>query len=188
MGADAQADSLAMIRPPTSSSAAAGRSVQCYHCLERFDVPSKAMSISCPWCYKRVTLDDLVVKDTCWTSRLQTCGRLIVQRKGSLVASLIEAREGIEVLGHVEGKLVSGGPVLIGPKARVKGDMSAPSIWVEPGAIIEGGYFQIVGADRLAKGPSLPPTPPPGAAEAPPAIITRPSSILPKWVPVVRPG
>lgn len=174
--------------PPPSTPAA--RTVQCYHCVERFDVPARAMSISCPWCYRRVTLDDLVVKDTCWTSRLQTCGRLVVHRKGSLVASLIEAREGIEVLGHVEGKLVSGGPVLIGPRARVKGDVQAPSVWVEPGAVIEGGYFQIVGADRLAKGPSRAPAPPPGAGEGPTQaqIVTRPSSVLPKWVPVIRPG
>lgn len=166
------------------------RSVQCYHCLERFDVPARAMSLSCPWCYKRVTLDDLVIRDACWTSRLQTCGRLIVHRRGSVVAPLIEAREGIEIHGHAEGRVLSGGPVLIGPKARVKGDLSAPSIWVEPGAVIEGGYFRIVGADRLARGPSLPPIPPGGEAELAPGtqVVTRRASILPRWLPVPRPG
>lgn len=148
------------------------------------------MSLSCPWCYQRVTLDDLVVKDTCWTSRLQTCGRLIVHRRGALVAPLIEAREGIEVHGQAEGRIVSGGPVLIGPKARIKGDLCAPSIWVETGAVIEGGYFQIVGADRLARGPSLPPTPPmtPGIHVPNPQVVTRLSGVLSRWIPSMRPG
>jgi len=171
---------------PTPVSIASGsRSVQCYHCLKRFDVPPRAISLSCPWCSKRVTLEDLVVKNTSWSSRVQTCGRVVVHRKGSLVATLIEAREGIEVQEHVEGNLVSGGPVLIGPRARVKGDMSAPSIWVEPGATIEGGYFQIIGPDRLARGPSRTPRPPETGERA--EVVTRPISVLPKWVPVIKP-
>lgn len=169
----------------TPQPAATARTVECYHCRESFDVPLKAMSISCPWCYKRVTLDDVVVKETCWQSKLQTCGRLLVQQKGSLVASLIEARQGIEILGHAEGTITSGGPVLIGPKARVKGDVTAPSIWMEPGAIIEGGYFRIVGPDRLAKGPSKPP-------QAPAPVVVkvndRSTVVIPAWRPIMKPG
>jgi hypothetical protein len=143
------------------------------------------MSLTCPWCCKRVTLEDLIVKDTSWTGRVQTCGRLIIQRRGSLVASLIEARQRIEILGHAEGKIVSGGPVLIGPKARVKGDVSAPSIWVEPGAVIEGGYFRIIGPGRAAAGPSTPPA-------APPQVVVRDMDrsklVIPAWRPALRPG
>ncbi|MCC6322415.1 MAG: polymer-forming cytoskeletal protein [Phycisphaerales bacterium] len=170
-----------MSNPPPSP--AASRTVRCYHCREVFDVPPKAMSISCPWCYKRVTLDDIVVKDTCMQSRVQTCGRLLVHRKGSIVASIIEAMQGIEILGHAEGAITSGGPVLIGPKARVKGDVTAPSIWMEPGAVIESGYFKIIGPDRLAKGPSRPPEPPA------PIVCTandRPPVVVPAWKPVLR--
>lgn len=120
------------------------RTVQCYHCQRGFDVPGAAMSISCPWCYRRVTLDDLIVKDTCWTSRVQTCGRLTVHKRASLVASLIEARSGMTILGVCEGRLVSGGPVSLGPKAHVKGDLEAPSINIAHGATIEGGFFKIL--------------------------------------------
>jgi Polymer-forming cytoskeletal len=120
------------------------RHVQCYHCHHDFDVPPMAMSLTCPWCYKRVTLDDLVVSATCWTSRVQTCGKLLIDRKGSLVASLIEARSGMVILGGAEGKLISGGPVYIGPEARVHGDLEAPGIDIAPGAVIQGGFFKIV--------------------------------------------
>lgn len=124
----------------------APRTVECYHCRKGFDVPRAAMSISCPWCYKRVTLDDLIVKGTCWTSRVQTCGRLVIEKKGVLVASYIEARCGMTIDGAAEGNLISGGPVVLGPKAHVKGDLEAPSIDVAKGAIIEGGFFKIVTA------------------------------------------
>lgn len=140
-----------------------------------------AMSISCPWCYKRVTLDDVEVRDTCRQAKVQTCGRLLVHRRGSLVASVIEAMQGIEIQGHAEGTISSGGPVFIGPKARVKGDVSAPSIWMEPGAVIEGGYFKIVSADKPVAGPSKPPEPP-----QPAQVSERPAVVVPAWRPVIR--
>jgi cytoskeletal protein CcmA (bactofilin family) len=161
------------------------RTVQCYHCRRHFDVPGRAMSISCPWCYRRVTLDDLIVKDTCWTSKLQTCGKVHVQRKGVLVASLLEAREGVEILGTVEATIVSGGPVFIGPKARVKGDVTAPSLWVEKGAVIDGGHFKV--AQPLDAPPAESPEPPRRAGVTG-TIETRPTVVVPKWTPALRPG
>ena len=125
------------------STAASSRTVTCYHCRRRLDVPARAMSISCPWCSRRLTLDDLAIRDRCWTSRLQTCGRILIHRRGLVNARVIEAMEGIEIQGTVEGNIVSGGPVLIGAGARVKGDLAAPSIIIEPGATIEGGMFRI---------------------------------------------
>lgn len=101
------------------------------------------MSISCPWCSRRVTLDDLEVRHRCWTSRLQTCGRILIHKRGLVNARLIEAMEGIEIQGIVEGSVVSGGPVLIGAGARIRGDLAAPSISIASGATIEGGMFRI---------------------------------------------
>ena len=136
----------------------APRTVQCYHCQRPFDVPPRAMSISCPWCYKRVTLDDLIVTDTCWTSRVQTCGRLIVHRKGSLVSSCVEANAGMEIHGGVEGKLISGGPVFIGKFAQIRGDLIAPCIDIENGAVVNGGRFTITAPARSLQrdGPTMP--------------------------------
>jgi len=106
-------------------------------------VPARAMSISCPWCSRRVTLDDLFVRDRCWTSRLQTCGRIVIHRRGLVNARVIEAMEGMDIHGVVEGNIVSGGHVLIGAGARIRGDLAAPGITIEPGASIEGGMFRI---------------------------------------------
>ncbi len=125
---------------------APSRSVTCYHCRRRFDVPPKAMSISCPWCSRRVTLDDLLIRDRCWTSKLQTCGRIVIHRRGLVNARVIEAMEGIEIHGSVEGSVLSGGPVVLGAQARIRGDLAAPSIHIASGATIEGGMFRIAAA------------------------------------------
>lgn len=172
------------------------RTVQCYHCQRGFDVPGAAMSISCPWCYRRVTLDDLVVKDTCWTSRVQTCGKLTVNKRATLVASLIEARSGMTILGVCEGRLLSGGPVFLGPKAHVRGDLEAPTIHISNGACIEGGFFKILTPrpESGAKSAGFVRPPPSGSARAglvlPPSPMPRgiesaaikPAVRIPDWI------
>lgn len=158
---------------------AAPRTVQCYHCRKAFDVPARAMSISCPWCYQRVTLDDMVIKDTCWTSKVQTCGRVHVKKKGVLVASLVEACEGIYVEGVVDGNIVCHGPVHVGPKARIKGTLKAPSIQVEPGGEIDGGFLQIA-----SERPTLKATGVSGTQ----AQIKRPLVVIPGLLKGLRPA
>jgi hypothetical protein len=159
----------------------APRTVQCYHCRQLFDVPPRAISISCPWCFKRVGLDDMDISGVCWTSKLQTCGRITIRPKSVLVAPLIEASQGIYVHGSAEGVLVSGSQIYIGPKARVKGEVRAPSIKVERGGTIDGAYVQITAA-RIdpAKTKAIPPRPPTN-------VVMRPVIRIPDWVRALRP-
>ena len=122
---------------------AAIKTVQCYHCRRRIDVSAKAMSTSCPECYKPVVVQDVVVKGFQTVQKLQTCGRVIVKTRGRVVAGLIQAQQGIEVLGVLDGNAISAGPVVIGPKARWRGNCQAPSLEVKAGARIESGFFKI---------------------------------------------
>ncbi len=101
------------------------------------------MTIPCPGCHRNVTLDDVVVKSLKSVIRLQTCGRVVVERRGSIKAELVEAHQGVDVYGVMEANVLSGGPVRIGPKAEWKGDCRAPSLEVELGGKITGGYFVI---------------------------------------------
>jgi len=147
--------------PGTSSQPQGPRTVRCYHCRKLFDVPSRAMSISCPWCYKRVALDDVIIKNTVWTGKVQTCGKVVVRKNAELVASHVEASAGVEVYGRLEvgvGGIISRSLIYVGPGATIKGDLSAPSIRVEPGGAIEGGMVKIA-SDRAVPGPSRPPAP-----------------------------
>jgi hypothetical protein len=120
----------------------APRTVQCYHCRRRFEAGS-AMILPCPGCHKNVNLEDVVVKTLKSVVTLQTCGRVKVEPKGRIKADLVEAHQGVEVLGSLEANVVSGGPVRIGPKALWKGDCRAPSLKLELGATVRGGYFVI---------------------------------------------
>ena len=74
---------------------------------------------------------------------IQTCGRLVVAKKGSVIASRVRALGGVFVLGHLEANVSSGGPVHIAAGARWRGDCRAPSVTIEPGARIESGCFAV---------------------------------------------
>lgn len=102
------------------------------------------MSTSCPGCNKPVIVQDVIVKGLKTTQKLQTCGRIIIKPRGRVIAGLVEAQEGMEVLGVLTGDMVtSAGPVIIGPKARWKGNCRAPTLEVMLGARIESGFFEI---------------------------------------------
>ncbi len=85
------------------------RQVKCYHCRKDVVVPRTARTASCPVCYRGIVLDDLCVKDAGTVSKLATCGRVIVEKKGRAVTKRVEAAEGVEVLGQLEATISSGG-------------------------------------------------------------------------------
>ena len=47
------------------------------------------------------------------------------------------------MLGSLDARVESGGPVVIGPSARWKGDCRAPSLDISAGARIEAGEFAV---------------------------------------------
>jgi hypothetical protein len=144
---------MAKAPPPPS----ARRPVQCYHCRHRFEVSRQTMTSSCPKCSRALTVEDVVIKNAYSVRKIQTCGKLIVQKKGRVIAQHVEAHGGVEVEGILEANVQSGGPVRIGAKAHWKGDLSAPCVEVKAGGRIDRGYFVIpqdpLGvADMIASG------------------------------------
>ena len=119
------------------------RTVQCYLCGRRFEISAIAATVSCPGCYKPLLVEDITVKGYQAVKKLQTCGRITVQKRGRVVADLVEAHEGVEVLGVMHANVVSGRSVRIGPKAEWKGDLRCPAVQIDPSANILGGYFVI---------------------------------------------
>lgn len=116
------------------------RTVQCYHCRHRFDVGGRAQSTSCPHCHKALIVADVIVDKLRGPLReIRTCGRVQVNKRGRLIAELIEAHGGIECLGIIEShRVVSGAAVTLGPKAQFKGDLQAPSLEIQLGARLYG--------------------------------------------------
>lgn len=140
------------------------RTVQCYHCRTSFEVSARAMTVSCPACSKSIRVEDVIVTGAQGVTKLQTCGKIVIEKNGRVIAQLVEAQQGIEVHGVMEAKVLSGAKVFIGAKAQWKGDLRAPTVEIEAGARITRGYFEIH-PDKNA--PGLTPLPGPVTSDHP---------------------
>jgi len=115
------------------------RMITCLYCQQPQEVGRLAMSITCRFCNKRLNLEAVSITSYDARRELATCGVLTVEKKGTVVATLILCGRMV-VRGRVKGKIESQGPVLIGRDAEVKGDVTAPALAVGAGAVLEGWY------------------------------------------------
>lgn len=119
--------------------------VYCYHCGRLLKVGLRTKSTLCGSCNKNVLVEDIVVKTYYGVTNIETCGKLIVKKRGHAAAlHRVVALEGIEVQGqlHCEYALTAG-PTYIGKKAEWKGNLATPSLTTEPGCVITDGYFTV---------------------------------------------
>ena len=126
-------------RNVTSSQSDDRISIVCYHCDKPQDVSRKAQSLTCKFCYKSLKLQDESIQQYAARRAIETVGIVTVEKKGNVVADRIVCG-GLIVRGKVKGAVVSKGPVLVGPEAEVKGNVTAPSLAVGAGAVLEGKY------------------------------------------------
>src|SRR5947208_881738 len=113
--------------------------ITCLYCGKPQEVARRAMSITCRFCHKPLKLEDIAIKQYEARRQIATCGIVTVEKKGSAITDSIKCG-GLIVRGKVKGAVESHGPVLIGPEAEVKGDVTAPILAVGAGAILEGQY------------------------------------------------
>lgn len=152
--------SLGVLRTPAPPPT---KTVQCLHCRQTIRVAERATTISCPLCARGIRVDDVVIERPITSGPVRTCGLLVVGKRGHLAAPMIEARLGVHVLGRLEGHVLSGGPVILGPKAIWQGDCTAARVVIHPGATILGGRFCIL-ADETPSPPLPPPSQSPASA------------------------
>ena len=113
--------------------------VTCLYCNKSQEVGRKAMTITCKFCSKSLRLEDRRITTYEARRTVETCGVVTVEKKGSVIADKVLCG-GLVVRGKVKGDVVSRGPVLVGPEAEIKGDVTAPSLAVGAGAILSGKY------------------------------------------------
>jgi hypothetical protein len=116
---------------------AAQREIVCYHCRAVVGVAMAARSSTCPRCYRRLLLDDLVVSSPGLGATLSTCGIVRIQKRVRAAARAIHAGDGVEVLGSLEASVVSDGPVVVARGASLRGEVQATGITVEPGGSMD---------------------------------------------------
>ena len=113
--------------------------IVCLYCQKEQQVARRALSVTCRYCNKSLRLEDIPIKDYHARRAIETCGVVTVEKKGNIVADRVLCG-GLIVRGKVKGKITSQGPVLVGPEAEIKGDVTAPTMAVGAGAILEGQY------------------------------------------------
>lgn len=113
--------------------------IVCLHCERAQEVGRKAMSVTCKFCHKSLRLQDIPFKGYEARRVIETCGIVTVEKKGNVVADKVNCG-GLIVRGKIKGTIISRGPVLVGPEAEIRGDVSAPTLAVGAGAILEGKY------------------------------------------------
>ena len=105
--------------------------------------------LTCPGCYQRVRVEDIVINADVVERALETCGRLLIDRRGRVRTGRLAAGLSIEIRGQVAAGEVVTDRLYVGARAVISGDCRAGALVIEPGAVIGGGRFS-VGATRYA--------------------------------------
>jgi hypothetical protein len=113
--------------------------ILCLYCRQPLEVGRKALSVTCKFCHKPLKLEDVLIKQYEARRAIETCGIVTVEKKGNVVSDRIRCG-GLIVRGKVKATIHSHGPVLVGPEAEIKGDVTAPAMAVGAGAILDGKY------------------------------------------------
>jgi hypothetical protein len=124
------------------------QTIVCLHCHKPMEVGTRAISAMCKHCGKPLRFEDIHI--TAYEPKkraVETYGNIVVEKKGHCNADRIHCG-GMIVRGKVTGHVTSGGPVRVGAKAEMKGDVTAPALEVDAGAIMEGRYR--IGQDEAA--------------------------------------
>ncbi len=116
------------------------QTIVCLNCQKSMEVGTRVISATCKHCGKPLRFEDLLINAYEPKKRaVETYGTIVVEKKGKCWAERIFCG-GMIVRGKVHGPVTSGGPVRVGPKAEIKGDVTAPALEVDAGAILDGNY------------------------------------------------
>ncbi len=112
------------------------KEVVCTQCGRPSDVARRAMSVFCPHCKQRLVLEDFKIRTYYAVRDFSTCGDIVVERKGHVVAPIRVGN--LTVKGTVQGSVTARGKVLIGKTGSFKGDLCAPNLVIETGGSLDG--------------------------------------------------
>lgn len=157
------------------------RQVRCYYCGNQLQVGDRALTTMCPHCYRGLRVDDVILKGRESFASVQTCGMVIIHRKARVLANVVQASMGVQVEGVLRGDVISGAPVIIGPRAVWKGGCRAPSLHIHEGATVGGGWFEITPDVRFGD-PSLIDKPGPRTNSPPPPPSPEPVRDLREYI------
>lgn len=113
------------------------------------------MSIFCPNCRKRLILEDYKIKSYHAVRELFTCGDVVVEKRGHVVANVMA--QSLTVKGRMKGPIQARGVIRVTKTGELVGDVEATSLAIEKGAKFDGFV-------RINAPPPEPADQPPSAA------------------------
>jgi hypothetical protein len=112
-------------------------SIQCIYCRQPQQVSGRAIIVTCKHCHKTLKIESLTIREYQARRAIETCGSLMIEKTGNVFTDRIVCGS-LVVRGRIKGNILSFGPVLVGPDAQIRGDITAPSLAVGEGAVLEG--------------------------------------------------
>lgn len=129
------------------------QTVICLYCAKSQDISRRAISVVCKHCGKHLKLEDIVIREYVAKRAIETCGVVVVERKGQVVADRVLCSN-VVVRGKMKSDIVCRESAFVGNEAEIRGDVSAQSLAVGAGAVLEG-YYRI-GPTTAPQTPSNP--------------------------------
>jgi hypothetical protein len=121
--------------------------IHCLHCMQPQSVSIRALTLTCKFCNKRLNVEPVVIRQYQARRVIETCACLTVEVGGNVFSDRILCGS-LVARGRIKGDIFSFGPVLVGPNAQIRGNITAPSLAIGEGAVLEGDYF--IGESRPA--------------------------------------
>ena len=128
-----------MADPLPYASSGDRQTITCLYCGKPQEIGRRALTVTCKFCHKSLKIEDVALKAYTAQRAIETCGIVTVEKKVTVNADRVVCG-GLIVRGKLRGNVRSRGAVLVGPDAEIKGDVTAPSLAVGPGAVLDGRY------------------------------------------------
>ncbi len=112
------------------------RGISCPFCSARQQVAAAAESVFCRKCHEYISLKDHVLKKSHVLESVVTRGNILVKRNGDVKGNLTGSTVVIE--GKVVGDLKADQRICLRASSHVYGDVSAPRVVMEDGAVLVG--------------------------------------------------
>jgi hypothetical protein len=113
--------------------------IDCLHCGKTQPIARRAINVTCKFCNKTLRLEPVSINSHHARRHIETCATVTVEKGGDVFADQILCGS-LVVRGRMRGNVVSRGPVTIEADAELRGNVTAPSLAVGEGAVIEGDY------------------------------------------------
>lgn len=99
-------------------------------------VAAKALSVFCPHCQKRATLENLRIVGTHPGRSLATCGDILVEAASQLNVEIVA--NNVKIKGRVNGHVSANECLEVESTGRIYGDVKAAKLIVRDGGVIQG--------------------------------------------------